>query len=77
MTVADIDIDQFTQDFAEIAAKQLQKIPQADRENAMYQLQDATSLFSPYTYGLLVKALGDHPSEVVRRAEEMMRKGFR
>lgn len=63
--------DEFSRDLARIAAKQLKRLPQAERESAMYQLMDNISLFSPYTYQLLKKELGAHPSSAVERAEAL------
>lgn len=66
--------DEFCQDLASIAAKQLKKLPQEQRQAAMYLLMDCTSLFAPYTYDRLKKRLGADPSEAVVRAEEALKR---
>lgn len=54
----DIDIDEFIQDLAKIAAKQIRKTSgEAERAMAWMRLQDATSLYSPMCYDLINEEL--------------------
>lgn len=49
--------DAFCRDLAKIAAKQLKRLDSKDREEGKMVLQDATSLYSPYTASLIGVAL--------------------
>lgn len=68
-----IDTGEFARDLAAAAAKQLAKVPREHRDDAMVMLQDATSLWSGYTYDEIRKILGSHPSIAVERVEEQMK----
>jgi hypothetical protein len=55
-----MNTDAFCRDLAKIAAKQLARVKPEDRDLATMQLQEATSLFSPYTADLIEQSLRRH-----------------
>lgn len=50
--------DQFCQDLAKAAARQLRRVAIKDRDKLLLLLQDSTSLYAPYTADLTDKELG-------------------
>lgn len=57
--MSEINIDEFIQDIAKAAAKQMRKVgnSQVDQACAMVRLQDATSLYSPMCWYLIQEEL--------------------
>lgn len=64
--------EEFCRDLARISAKQLRRLPQRDRESGMAILMENTSLYSPYTYKYLKEALGDDPSDTLKRMRKAL-----
>jgi hypothetical protein len=65
----EIDTDEFSRDLAGIVAKQLVKVASRTGKvmlNDVYRMQDATSLFSPYTFDLIVAELRNSGLTIVK-----------